>query len=320
MKVLFITVNRAHRVAFNLFTPLQRELASLCDLDIYEKQIEVHGRKYQQEYFKNPQGYIKELPVEDINNTYDIVITDALFAFMGEDWNLITIPKLTLIEDQHNQCMNIVKIANTIHKFDYFLVRYRDAFYKNHPEIGSDRIFWLPHSVDTDFFKDYKEKKTIHLLTTGSIGKSVYPLREKVYNEMRVSRYYRRVERPKESDDTNKWPIGHDYAKLLNSSLISFACNSVYRYPIMKIFEIPACKSVLCCDYTKEMADLGFIPNINMLEIDMDMDIKKFVIKQLENKQQLEDIATRGLELIQDRHTIQIRAKQLYNLIRKIHE
>jgi hypothetical protein len=321
MRVLFVTVNRGHRVAFNLFTPLQKELATLCDMDIYEKQVGIHGRKYQQEFFKNPNSYIKELDISNINNNYDVVITDALFAFMGEDWNLVTIPKFTLIEDQHNQCMNIVRTANSIfHKFDYFIVRYRDAFYDNHPTINRDRIIWSPHAVDVTFFKDYQEPRSIYSLTTGSIAGSIYPLREKVYNEMKSSGHYQRIDRPVEGMADNKWPIGRDYAKLLSSSLISFACNSIYKYPVMKIFEIPACRSVLCCDYTDEMNDLGFVPDINMLEISMDMDIQKFITLQLKDKQRLENIATRGLELIQERHTVQIRAKQLYDLIRKIYE
>lgn len=317
MKVLFITINREHRVAFNLFTPLQTELAKLCDVTIHEKQVGVRGRMYQKEFFKNPESYNKELNHIEINTHYDVVITDSLFAYLGEDWDLITIPKMTLIEDQHGQCMDIVKMGDKVHKFDYFLVRYRDAFYKNHPTINRDRTFWTPHSINTDFFKDYEEKKDIPFLLTGNIGKEFYPLRAKVYNELKDSPFFKRVDRPLEGV-TNQWPMGRDYARLINRSLISFACNSSLGYPIMKIFEIPACRTVLCCDYTKELGDLGFVPNVNMIPIAMGTDIKTHATGWISSGRQLTDMMDAGYDLIQERHTVQIRAKELYDFIRKI--
>jgi spore maturation protein CgeB len=110
----------------------------------------------------------------------------------------------------------------------------------------------------------------------------------------------------------NPWPIGIDYAKELNKAKISIACTSKYHYTIAKIFEIPACNSVLLCDYTSEMKDLGFIPGHNFIEI------KKGEIGYIEDilhsPKKLNEICRNGYELVHKNHTTEIRVKELLRL------
>jgi hypothetical protein len=42
------------------------------------------------------------IKLSQVNNKYDVVITDHSYAFYTEDWNKIKIPKIMIIEDSAN--------------------------------------------------------------------------------------------------------------------------------------------------------------------------------------------------------------------------
>lgn len=73
--------------------------------------------------------------------------------------------------------------------------------------------------------------------------------------------------------------VGQNYAKELNRSKIVLTCDSVFKYPLMKYFEITACNALLLASYSKELGDLGFIPGVNFVAIDeLCFEEKKLII------------------------------------------
>ena len=93
---------------------------------------------------------------------------------------------------------------------------------------------------------------------------------------------------------------------------------SIFKYPVLKFFEIPACNSVLFSDYNKELKQLGFEPNENMVRIDKVDNIKKFIRGYLRVPDKLKEISQNGYDLIHTRHTAQKRAEEFVEYVEKI--
>lgn len=175
------------------------------------------------------------------------------------------------------------------------------------------RLYWLPHSVDSSLFHPQAEKK-IDALLTGAMG-NAYPERKRIYQELKECDFFTRIERP--SDDQlrgNRYPEYEDYAQLLSWARVAFATGSIYSYPVAKYFEIPACGTILMGEWFDELGDLGFEPYVNM--VPLKSNLEEYVRVWLTEGELQEKIVIRGLELIQKRHLVEIRARQLMDYIR----
>ena len=130
---------------------------------------------------------------------------------------------------------------------------------------------------------------------------------------------YFKVDRPEEYTPIHtRWPVKYEYAKLINSSRITFSCMSIFNYAVLKFFEIPACNSALFSDYGKQLKDLGFIPDKNMVRIDTGVNIKKFIRDWLKRPDELKEISQRGYEMVHEKHTTAKRAEEFIEYLEKL--
>lgn len=309
MKILWLTIDRTNRVASHIFAGLQHAVAERIHVDFVIRQLDAEAGDFcRQVVMKGRQ--IPPLLNLDIVNDYDLIFTDAIFGFMSERWHDVKVPKAVLMEDQHGPMVRkYMERAYHDFKFDIFCVRYKDATKKFHPYLYSKPVIWLPHSISCDIFKDYMREKTISCLSTGINNPKSYPFRAKANDELSGTSFYKRVERPPEHSPNEKdgWPVGRDYAELLNSSKITITDTLRFGYPTMKIFEIPACASALCSNYIPELGDLGFIPGENMIEMKETDDLKKLITEWLASEK-LDKLTQNGHSLILERHTTETRA------------
>ena len=313
MKILWLTVDRSKRVA-DIFGPLQRETEKIADVRF------VVRAQWQ------PGKYDRTLPaiVEDWD--CDVIFTDAPFAYPNESWPA-GVPKTCLIEDQHGPNVKGYVDDCRASGFDLFLARY-PGIERFHPDLPPTA--WFPHSVDAGLFhpssmgnsKQYSRDQGrvefpiegFQTLMTGRINPTIYPIRAWIDREMtrphsRAKEIYTRIDRPPEGTD-DPFPAGIYYADYLRNARIAFACTSCYHYTLLKLFEIPACGTVLVCDFIPELRSLGFTPGLNMLTIEPQTDLLQQVEAHLARKD-LDDIAVAGADLIAERHTAAIRAPQL---------
>jgi len=308
MKILWVTVDRTNRVA-TIFDPLREEVSKLADVDVIMKKLPMLAGAYQNIRLKE-----KSLINIKKANEYDIVFTDAPFAFQNEQWNKIKTKKAVLFEDQHGQNPIFSKQFKEW-GFTIFFTRYGNII-SRHPHLNNMKIFLLSHSIDNEIFKDYKLKKKIGALMVGMTGEKNYPIRFNVDKQLRGQTFYKKFSRPFETYEKKpKWPAGKEYAKLINSASITFTCSSIYKYNVLKFFEIPGSKSALFADYNNELKKLGFILNENMIEIKKGIKYVDFIKNWLKNKNQLEDITQNGYDLIHKKHTAKIRAEEFLNYL-----
>jgi len=315
LKILWLKIDTSKRVAGH-YDDLPNELSNHCHIDILTCDLQnQHPAIFQQRCLINDiqRPEIVKDHILKSNNNYDFIICANLFAFNNEDWSKINIPKAVLIEDQHGENnLNQIKLA----KKDNWIVLHRYQFNKFHTDLNKKlNCIWFPHSVNIKKFKNYKQQKKYDILQTGALY-NVYETRNFINNIFKYDPNFHHIQRPKENED-KQWPTGIDYSKELNKSLLSICCGSIYQYPVMKYFEIPASHSIIFGDWFPELGDLGFEPYKNMIVVDKE-NIKLQIKLLKENINKLTKIANNGYNLIHERHTNQIRAKELINIIKNI--
>jgi hypothetical protein len=317
IRVLYLTGdNRMRASAHSLFLPLWKELRK-NNVKVLETDTYMRYPNLRTDIFNGlPVNYLpKSLQPSYINSNYELIVIENLFPYWNEDWHKIKVKKVMMLGDLHRFDPKGTKFPTFM--FDILqdkvgvsviFSKYIETYHSIYKDVKLP-VFHLPHSIDPTLFKNYGLKKEYDVLSTGSIN-GVYPKRMMLNEVFKGHIYYTRINRPNNNMIThpNPWPIGIDYAKELHKARISIACTSKYHYTIAKIFEIPACKSVLLCDYTKEMESLGFIPGHNFIEI---RDNKvQYIEDLLHNTKKLNRICENGYNLVHNIHTIQQRVKE----------
>jgi len=302
LRILWLTTDRSQRVA-QLFDPLRRSVEKIAGVDT------VFGGIWTRDDVRRGRTVAPKLDPGQVNAEYDIAFTDAPFAFLGEDWERITIPKCALIEDLHGQ--EVPKYVGACYErgFDTFFVRYWTAAYRHYPHLWECDVRHLPHCVDTDIFHPYDAPKE-GALFTGSMTGDAYPVRQIIVSRCAGKPWFRRIPRPVERDPGDREFTGAAYARALSGAAAAFATPSIYGYTVAKYFEIPACGTTLLCRPSPDMEALGFCSGTHYLELDLN-DIPGRVEWALEHPEMLGAIAAAGRHLIGNRHTTTIRAREL---------
>jgi hypothetical protein len=312
MKVLWLSIDRSTRAA-KIFDPLRKAMQSLLGNSMH---IIMHSDWSRTSILDGGSATEPFIDTNWVNGEFDIVFTDAVFAYLKTDWWRIRIPKCILIEDVHGPlCDSYIDAAHAIHGFDHWFLRYRDASLRFLPFLEQHSTHWLPHSIDPEVFYPI-EAKIPMVLQTGRTTREIYPMRYKVKQELGKEDFYRCIERP-DDDDSNKWPVSMEYADLLRAVMISVSDCSIYGYPTMKIFEIAACGTTLACDVVPEMADLGFIEGQTFLRLQNDTDMREQFHDWLTSNATME-IGSRGADLVSRCHTVQHRSRYLLDKLKDI--
>lgn len=231
----------------------------------------------------------------------------------------LTIPFGIYVYDIHYQ-IEARKEAIARENVQYIFSHYRDKFHHWFPEYAN-MMRWLPQHANLNIFKDYGLKKDIDYLLMGAVHERVYPLRYKIVETMKNDPGFVYHEHPgyRNFDEHDDALVGIKYAQEINRAKVFFTCDSVYKYPIAKYFEVPACKTLLLASFSQELADLGFIPGTNFVSID-ENDFQEKAAYYLDHEEERLEIAERGYELVRARHSTTRRAAELLTMIKDILE
>lgn len=231
----------------------------------------------------------------------------------------LTIPYGILLYDLHYNTDARREEARRIGAQHIFTI-YRDKFYEWYPGCGT-HVYWLPHHVDINVFKDYGILKDINWLLMGSIHERLYPLRAKVYQTMQDKPGFVYHEHPGwrsfSEKERSEFYVGERYAREINRARMFLTCGSIYDYPLLKYYEIPACNTLMLASAFPELDDLGFIDGVHFVSIDeQDFEDKAEYYRAHEKERLL--IARQGYEMVRANHSTALRASQLIHMIEKI--
>lgn len=326
MRILWLTVNRSHRIAHH-FDDFRKSVSELPEVEIVTLMKSLAGDNGQNmwQLSRNlisgelkPNNIVAEYLEKDSN--FNFIFCDAFFAYLNEPWKSFNIPSSIFIEDVHQEVPKFqIKKAEKL-GIKIIFHRFNFAFHKFHKEARFKFIcIWLPHSIRMDRYLD-TFSKSIDVLHVGVYPQQFYPSRYSAVAQLRNKPYFKIIERPKDTPGESrdgKWPIDRDYDNLLQRSKITITGGSIFNAPVQKYVEIPAANSLLMSNWFPDLGLMGFVPGTNMISY-----FKENVVEVVENVLKDEDelarISNNGYNLILMNHTSEIRAKQFINNICEI--
>ena len=321
MRILWLT-NRRLKGTIDYYGPLMHEVEKLAEVTVLRREHEdTEGAFCRSVMLAN--GACPPIVDVVVASSFDVVVCDAMYSYMTEAWDKITDPlKVVLLGDMHGSMVkDYAGAAWSRFGFRLFLPIYQDGMQQHHPDIFNDpqvMVRWFPYWVDEAVYRDYGLAKDIRGLMTGSTHHVVYELRDQINRAMAGSPGYLCIPRPAETPGSDHvWPIGVDYAQLLNRAQMAFASTSIYNYPVTKLYEICGCRTALACDWIPEMGVLGWEPEVNMVPLSKEDDaLGHTIAKWLDQPERLQEIADAGYKLITERYATHRRAKDLMGLLR----
>lgn len=195
---------------------------------------------------------------------------------------------------------------------DLIFVHYRDTFRKWYPRLNQ-RMIWLPHHANTEIFKDYELEKSINWLMMGALSHRLYPIRTIMMQRMKDKQGFVYHPHPGHRHENDIQPgslIGRDYAMEINRAKMFLTCDSIFKYPVMKYFEVLACKTLLLAPSSNELTDLGFIDGKTFVSVERHTFLEAADYYLHHEKERVE-IAEKGYRMVREKHSTQKRVSEL---------
>lgn len=302
IKLLFITVDFQSYTERNTYY-LCQELSKICDLVVWHDP-------------GNITSILSQIPFKPdfiLLNDFKETRCPQISGLPG-----LKIPFGIIMHDIHYKAAKRMEFISK-NKVRFIFSIYRDAFKRRFPKY-SRKMHWLPHFVNTDIFKDYGLTRDINWLMMGKMA-YYYPLRVRVYQKMRDKPGFVYHSHPGyrniNDDQELEVFVGESYAREISRAKMFLTCDSMFHYPLIKYYEVLACKTLLLAPSSKELRDLGFIPGVHFVAVNRSNFMQK-ANYYLKHETERLRIAEAGYEMVRSKHSCEIRAAQLIELIRDI--
>ena len=231
---------------------------------------------------------------------------DSGGSWLPKDFNDFNLtPKILMEGDYHAKAK-----WHLDGKIDAFILRHKSQFIKCQKDYSLKKCFWLPCSVDTEVFKpntQYNRKELIFYL--GTLNKKVYPYRYEAHKILQ------------EKNLINSGRIFEQaYIKNLQSYICHLSGSSYFHIDPSKNFEIMASGSVLFTNEDNKSGIKDLFPqNSYCTYKSLDSsDVEKKAHKILNDYGYRQSLIQNALKCIKEKHTHQIRARELINIIKQI--
>lgn len=244
---------------------------------------------------------------------YDITAKNLLSPII-HNLNKIDIPVGAYVIDAHWKPEERKKYfkANNI---SLIFSATKRAFLQRYPEYHS-KFRFLPFSINPQIVRDWKLPKTTDFLLMGLIAAS-YPFRKAVLDKMQhVKGFIYHRHQGHLINDRSRLIIDDAFTQEINRAKIFFSCGSIYKYPVMKYFEVPGSKTLLIGEEIPDLVELGFRDRVHYVAADKSNFYEKGLY-YLKNTLEREKIARAGYQFVHKYHTHDIRAQQFIRYVRE---
>ena len=244
---------------------------------------------------------------------YDVVILDCWNRayktvaikemWLPEDFKDISSPKIVIEGDYHNIRDSKWFLDLNI---DMILHRHLNNVAKAKQDLSLKNI-WLPCSIDNTIFKPNKhiERKNL-ICAVGEMDNSVYKYRINAMNKLHQNQLLFRSNLVREQE----------YIKCLQEYVSHLNGSSTFNLNIAKMFEIMASGSVLLTDRVEGIDEL--FPSDSYCSYKRNYeDLIPKAQKIINNIDYRNSIIDNGLKCIAEKHTHQVRVKQLIDIIKQ---
>jgi len=226
------------------------------------------------------------------------------------------------VSDLHHYPRKFVEWLNGI-DVDLLLFSYQNDYYwKN---IKAEKA-WLPWSYEPSIYYPTKNFR-YDVSFLGSTEKWAYPLRWEINRELPPlckKQGWRLLQRPrppflwsiKKLSNHPTYLVGKRYAEALRSSKVTILTSSVFKYLTKKWVQSLGSETCVLADAPHKAEELGLKEGENYININMENWQSK-LRWILDNEGERHRIAQNGLRLAQERHTHEVRAKEMLEILRK---
>ena len=185
------------------------------------------------------------------------------------------------------------------------------------------RFIPWPRAMSPIIYRDYGLEKVYDVTLLGALHpEGFYPLRNRMHRVFAAQselRYFYQQHPGYRYTGCEHALVGDRYARVINQSRIFATCTSVYRIPIMKVYEALACRSLLLSNAPCGAEFLGLVDGDTFAAVDE----HNFLAKArwyLANPDELARVSSNGMHLFQTRHTVDKRAEEFREILSSLLE
>jgi len=184
-----------------------------------------------------------------------------------------------------------------------------------YPSIKSKESYHVPYSAVDSFYKniEFNNTPTEKIFVSGAVS-DVYPLRQYI---LRYAEYIETLEHPTYKHLKHKI-IDEVYYKKISDYLCCFTDALVYKYVLLKVFEICSVGSLLLCDelIQDELHRIGFENNVNYMSCNKEnLETKMKWILDKKNRKIVDEIRLKGMNLVRNNHNTNNRSEAFNSLV-----
>ena len=261
--------------------------------------------------------YNEHITINDLKKefNYDVIILDCYNRafktismqqrWIPEDFNNINVPKIVIEGDYHN--IRNPKWYLRI-KADLLLHRHLSNVKKQKKDLPIYSL-WFPCSVDNNIFKPSSGITRIKkICAVGEMNNSAYKYRKEALEILKKNNLIIKEKLIREEK----------YIMCLQNYISHLNGSSTYNLNMAKMFEIMSSGSVLLTDKIDISGIKELFPDNAYCTYKRDYsDLTTNTRKIINEPEYREYITTNALKCINEKHTHQIRAKQLLNIIKQ---
>lgn len=166
-------------------------------------------------------------------------------------------------------------------------------------------IYFAPTDRFYRVFDSTLDMRRNKCLVPGMICQGVYPLRYQAANDP-ILCCERMSKHPNYDKLTGEdgFCIRQNYADKLHLYCCALTDGSEFHYALQKHVEIPACGTLLLSDGFTDLYNLGFVPDVNFVEINSE-NLQETVLSVTSNPKRYQVIADNGKTLVVTNHTVE---------------
>ncbi len=186
-------------------------------------------------------------------------------------------------------------------------------------KITCKNIF-LPYSAVNEYFNNVPfNTNPIYKIFVSGFVDSRYPFRNFIKTNITFKKYIEFLDHPSYTSYTHNC-INEEYYKKLNEYVCCFVDAMIYKYILLKVFEIPSVGSLLLIDdsISDELNTLGFYDTINCIFCNVyNVENKIKWILDIKNKDIIDTIRKTGMEIVRNIHSTKNRSEHFNTILHR---
>jgi len=261
------------------------------NIDNYDTVIFGWNATYISKYYTTMRDfYLKKIPKLETK----IRVRTRLKKFFEIKNTYLIVQDFNCPHDYDNSLVGLVQYLKQ-HKIKGIITPYSHTEGTNFikENIPNLKIIHIPHHIDSNYFKDWENKKVNDIFIFGNINKTIYPFRHRLDKLLKNNkdkfnlvhwdgiRNYFKFNQKKSNDNLSK---------IINQSWLTICTSSKFNLLLGKYFETSMSNSVVCGNMATDGFKIWDNNYIELLPEMSDDEIIDILLKALNNKQKLKSI------------------------------